>query len=244
MRLKFALIVILQAALLVGMIGYRQHWVDTGQRVLLRTEPVDPRDLFRGDYVRLSYDISNLDLDALHFPGKTTPNQQIYVSLAADPDGTYRASAVGVEPPPQGRFIQGRVRHESQASRWEVRIKDDAGEIRQLRPRWFGGFNAGERLLFCMDKKGNALTQMREMPNYKPKCFSGDPLWATIEEMKQTKFRQLGVEYGIESYFVEEGKGRAIEAARNARDLKVEVSLRRDGKAIITGLMLDGTVLR
>lgn len=146
--------------------------------------------------------------------------------------------------PPQGRFIQGRARYESQTSRWAVRVKDDAGEMRQLQPRWFGGFNIGERLLFCLDKRGNALMQMREAPNYTPKCFSGDPVWATIDEMKQTIFRQLNVEYGIESYFVEEGKGKAIEAARNARELKVEVSLRRDGKGIITGLILDGTVLR
>jgi uncharacterized membrane-anchored protein len=39
---------------------------------------------------------------------------------------------------------------------------------------------------------------------------------------------------------VEEGQGRAIETARNARNLRVEVSLRKDGKAIIAGLEMNG----
>jgi uncharacterized membrane-anchored protein len=52
------------------------------------------------------------------------------------------------------------------------------------------------------------------------------------------------VEYGIENYFVEEGKGRAVESSRNARQLRVEVSLRKDGKGIITGLFVDGKLVR
>jgi uncharacterized membrane-anchored protein len=244
MRLKFFLIVTLQVFLLFGMIGYRQHWVSTGERILLRTVPVDPRDIFRGDYVSLDYEISNLDLDALAYAGKTKPGQRVYVSLTPDPGGTYHAVRVGVEPPAGGRFIQGRARYQTEARRWTVSVRDETGKVRLLSPRWFGGFAQGERVLFCLDKRGNVLSQMKEAPNYTPKCYSGDPFWATIEKVKETKFRQLNVEYGIESYFVEEGKGRAIEAARNARDLKVEVSLRSDGKGIITGLMLDGTVLR
>ena len=50
--------------------------------------------------------------------------------------------------------------------------------------------------------------------------------------------------YGIESYFVEEGKGKKIEVARNARDLLVEVALRRDGAGLITALHLEGERLK
>jgi uncharacterized membrane-anchored protein len=31
------------------------------EEVLLQTRPVDPRDIFRGDYVTLSYDISDFN---------------------------------------------------------------------------------------------------------------------------------------------------------------------------------------
>ncbi len=246
MRIKFLVVVLLQVLLLVGMIGYREHWISTGERILLRTVPLDPRDIFRGDYVSLSYDISNLDLDALGTPAGIRMNDRIFVSLIRDADGTYKAVSARTAPPAQGRYIQGRALHEMQAQKWEVAARDDSGTAFRLRPRWFVGFTTGEHLLFCLDKRGNVLSQSKEMPAsaYKPQCFAGDPLWATVEEIKETRFRQLSVEYGIESYFVEEGKGKAIETARNARDLIVEVSLRNDGKGLITGLVLDGKRLQ
>jgi len=50
------------------------------------------------------------------------------------------------------------------------------------------------------------------------------------------------VEYGIESFFVQEGKGRDIESGRIGRDLKVEAVLRKDGKAMLKALWVDGKV--
>jgi uncharacterized membrane-anchored protein len=244
MKVKFIIIVMLQIILLTGMIAYRQHWVSTGERILLRTVPVDPRDIFRGDYVNLSYEITNLDLDALGAKSGMKPNDVVYVGLGGEPDGTYKAVSVSAVPPAGGKFIQGRVRNETQARRWAVSVKDESGNVRLLRPRWFSGFAKGESVLFCLDGRGNVLMQMKEAPNYKPRCYTGEPLLAVVEDVKGTKFRQLTVEYGIESYFVEEGRGKAIEASRNARDLKVGVSLRKDGKGMITGLVMDGKVLR
>jgi uncharacterized membrane-anchored protein len=61
-----------------------------------------------------------------------------------------------------------------------------------------------------------------------------------VEDIKTVKFSQIRAEYGIEHFFVEEGKGRAIETACSTRNLKVEVALRDDGRGLITGLMLNG----
>ena len=243
-RLKFAAIVLLQVLLLTGMIGYRQHWVDTGEKILLRTVPVDPRALFRGDYVRLTYEISNLDLDALSVSGKFERNAKVYVGLERDPDGVSKAVSAAATPPSGKKFIQGRARREQTISHWEVSVVDDAGEHRVVRPRWFGGFASGEHVLFCTDKRGNVLQQMKDIPKYVPKCPFGSPLWATVETVKERKARQLNVEYGIESYFVEEGSGHTIEMSRNAGEVKVQVSLRSDGKGIITGLFVDGRQIR
>jgi uncharacterized membrane-anchored protein len=69
-------------------------------------------------------------------------------------------------------------------------------------------------------------------------------LSGTVEEIKEIKSRMLHVEYGIESYFVEEGKGRAVESGRGAGELRVEVSLRKDGKGIITALLMGGKLVR
>ncbi len=243
MRTKFILLVLLQAALLVGIIAYRHYWVATGERILLKTAPVDPRDLFRGDYIDLSYDISQLDLDALGAQERFKPNERVYVLLEKAPDGTFGAQSISRDLPAGKQFIQGRVVYEMQSSRWEVVIKDDSGTSRQLQPRWFSGMKKGERVHFCLDAGDNVLNFFKEEAEYKPKC-EGKSIGGTVEEIKEIKYRALRVNYGIESYFVEEGKGRAIESSRNARALRVEVSLRKDGKGIITGLFADGKLVR
>lgn len=57
-----ALIVLLalQSAVLLGMVAVHETRLHTGVIVHLDTEPVDPRDLLRGDYVILNYKISTL----------------------------------------------------------------------------------------------------------------------------------------------------------------------------------------
>lgn len=66
----------------LGIIASKQHTLATGKKVLLETVPIDPRDFLRGDYVRLNYKISNLDLWQVS-PDKSDfkSGQKIYVNL-------------------------------------------------------------------------------------------------------------------------------------------------------------------
>jgi hypothetical protein len=50
----------------------------------------------------------------------------------------------------------------------------------------------------------------------------------------------LELRYGIESYFVPEGEGEKIEAARNAKKLAVVAAVTPSGRAAIRRLMIDG----
>ncbi len=243
MRWKFIFFVLLQVALLAGIIAYRQYWVATGERILLRTAPVDPRDIFRGDYVNLRYDISTLDLDGLGAKGSFKSNEKVYVLLEENPGGVFSAVSVSRGLPSGKKFIQGRVQYETTLSKWEITLRDDSENLHELKPRWFESMKRGDRITFCLDERGNVLHFYKEDADYRPKC-RGQSLTGTIEGIKETKSRVLNVEYGIENYFVEEGKGRAIESSRNARELRVEVSLRKDGKGIITGLFADGKSVR
>ena len=97
----------------------------------------------------------------------------------------------------------------------------------------------GDRVTFCLDERGSVLHFYEEEADHRPKC-RGESLSGTIEEIKEMKSRVLNVEYGIENYFVEEGKGRAIESSRNARELRVEVSLLKDGKGISRDYLWTG----
>ncbi len=243
MRWKFSFLILLQVALLLGIIAYRHYWVATGERILLRTAPVDPRDIFRGDYVRLQYGISTLDLDGLGAKGSFKPNEKVYVLLERNQEGVFIAVSLSRELPSGKRFIQGRVQYERTLSKWEVTVRDDSDHSHELKPLWFEGVKRGNRVTFCLDERKNVLHFHKEEAEYQPKC-GGESLTGTIEEIKETRSRVLNVEYGIENYFVEEGKGRAVESSRNARELRVEVSLRKDGKGIITGLFMDGRLIR
>lgn len=108
-----------QLLVLTGMIAGNAlpHW---GSRViLLRVVPVDPRDLFRGDYVNLSYEISRppsgpsegLQTSPALTDRRDWQGREVYVTLAPDADGEhYHASRFSTAvPPPRTLFIAGTV---------------------------------------------------------------------------------------------------------------------------------------
>src|SRR6266542_395024 len=55
-----AIAVLAQVLAVVAFAGVREVALHTGREIVLKTIPVDPRDLFRGDYVVLRYEISDL----------------------------------------------------------------------------------------------------------------------------------------------------------------------------------------
>ena len=245
MRLKFFLLVLLQVLILGGMIAYRHYWIETGEKVFLRVSPVDPRDLFRGDYVSLFYEISVLDLDQLSVKESFRPNEKIYILLGPNEDGTWGAVGVSRTLPEGKKFIQGVAGQERiGASRWEVSLREDSGNLHTLTPRWWSGVQRGDRVTFCRDARGRVLNYAKSDPSRKDPCGGNPFLSGTVKDFQETRFRQLQVQYGIESFFVQEGRGREIESARNVRDLKVEVILRKDGKGLLNALWVDGKVFR
>jgi uncharacterized membrane-anchored protein len=54
------LLVALQMALLLTIVGKYHYIAGAGEEITLKTAPVDPRDLFYGDYVTLNYEISRI----------------------------------------------------------------------------------------------------------------------------------------------------------------------------------------
>ncbi len=69
------------AIVLLLFLGSKLYTVSTGEEILLDTAPVDPRDLFRGDYVILSYSISTIDNETLG-DMQFERQENIYASLS------------------------------------------------------------------------------------------------------------------------------------------------------------------
>jgi uncharacterized membrane-anchored protein len=156
----FLLIGVFWIVILGGFIGFKEFTLRTGDEVLLKTVPVDPRDLFRGDYVILRYDISSVD----SYADNINVGDTVYVLLNIDKDNIGSFGRISKEPTADEIFIKGVVK----------------------------------------GKYGNRLT----------------------------------VEYGIESYFVPEGKGGEIE--KNRGRIYTRVSIDKFGNAVTKGLVLDG----
>lgn len=111
------LTVVAQLAILLGMIALRAAPLVTGQTVLVRVEPVDPRDLFRGDYVILSYPFSRAPtegieglLDRERGSWKKLKGRPVYVTLIRDSNGVHhRAEKITVVKPGHGLFLKGQM---------------------------------------------------------------------------------------------------------------------------------------
>lgn len=112
-RNLFLLVLALQSAWILGTIGIQESRLRHSETVLLETRPVDPRDLIRGDFVILSYEISTIPGDRFN-PPLTEPladGTQVYVSLALD--GTFhRVASAATERPDRrgGPVLKGTVR--------------------------------------------------------------------------------------------------------------------------------------
>lgn len=82
----------IQFLILFSIVGFKQYTVWTGETVLLKTQPVDPRDLLRGDYMRVRYEISTLDPAML--AGDRYASGDVYVELREGSDGYWQAVAI------------------------------------------------------------------------------------------------------------------------------------------------------
>jgi len=105
----FAAAFAVQAVLVAGLLADRAWLFATGTEIRLPVVPVDPRDLFRGDYVVLNYSISNLDRSTLAGDGTFTAGEPIYVTLVRDGEG-WRAAAIHHARPGEGTVLRGIVR--------------------------------------------------------------------------------------------------------------------------------------
>lgn len=167
-RYLLALGVGLQIMVLLGMTFHRAQPLLYGDTILLRVVPVDPRDLFRGDYVILGYDFSLLPpqgvegLPATAYGSVDNAGRTVYVSLVPESDGEHwRADRFSLVRPTSGRFLCGTIRE-----------------------------------------------------------------WNRVE-------------FGIESYYVQEGTGRDYEQAIRDRTLSAEVAVDVEGRAALRALRIE-----
>ena len=130
-KLLVLLALLLQVAALAWMAIDREWILAKGQTVFLRTAPIDPRDIFRGDFVRLNYEISTLSGDELadNFPDTrdNRRHKKIYVPLTLNERGLANpANATDIQPE-SGLYLRGRIQYD-----WRLGEENRRPDLRGL----------------------------------------------------------------------------------------------------------------
>ena len=108
-RIALLVVVLAQLAVPLALAGMAAADLAFGREIRLRARPVDPLDVFRGNYVVLRYDISTVSV-----PSAVSRGQRLCVTLS-ESDGVW-TGRYGLPERPGGRTaICGRARSDAEA---------------------------------------------------------------------------------------------------------------------------------
>jgi uncharacterized membrane-anchored protein len=163
----------LQLLVLAYMAGERELILLTGRTIYLRTAPIDPQDAFRGDYVRLDYEISHAASNQVR--------------------GGWQAPPAETAPVKERRIYAA------------LKMQGDLAELTYVSDR----------------KPAAADVTLRGK-------VSG-----------QRGPGRLDIQYGLEAYFLEQGKGLDLERGRREGDIQIPlemaVAVAGSGKGVLKG---------
>ena len=102
---------------LAYMAANREYIVRYGETVYFRTAPIDPRDVFRGDFVRLDYELSTVDASLAEFSAsRVKKGHKVYARLSPVAGDLYGMTHLSDTEPADGLFMRGRLRYGSPSS--------------------------------------------------------------------------------------------------------------------------------
>ncbi len=109
-KLALYLVLAVQVAVLAYMAGNREYIRAYGDEIWLPTAPLDPRDPFRGDFVRLRYAINEVPAPADFQNGdESLKGTVVYAQLQEAARGTFEFVDLSASPPSTGAYLKGRV---------------------------------------------------------------------------------------------------------------------------------------
>ncbi len=114
-KILYFCIVLAQLLFLAAMIFQRQNALNKGKTIVLKCRPVDPRSLFSGDYVKIDYVISRINLNSVKKIDEPaiTKNNNLFVGLIQNDNTRWEVAAIAAHHVNLEKeypvFIKGRV---------------------------------------------------------------------------------------------------------------------------------------
>lgn len=208
------------AAILGGMLVTHAYPLWVGQEITLRVvRPIDPRDLFRGEYVILRYHLSRLRLDtgegASGEEGNTPATRPTETTVAVLGDWLQKA---------QQGTDEGTERYYWR-SRLASRLRDKTLYVQLEAGQTYRAVSVSDK---PVEGKMNLRGRARDVDDWD---------WNRKRRIEVT----LRLDYGLEAYFVPEGKGRQIEdRMRRSDDMRAVVAVAPNGQARLKELLIEG----
>ncbi len=103
--LNLIIIIVALIVILGSFILYLSWPLMTGSAMVLATQPVDPFDPLRGQYMTIRYEIN-----VVPKPINASTGDTIYVSLKEDAEGIARHAGTSLRQPSKGMFIKGEIK--------------------------------------------------------------------------------------------------------------------------------------
>lgn len=119
-----AIAIFFQISVLVGEYVSASIPLWYGKEIRLKTIPIDPRSLFRGNYALLNYDISRIDEKKFPDYEELRNGERVYIKLVSIENELHGLENVSLTLPENGPFIRGRIQNRSwEEERTYFRIK-------------------------------------------------------------------------------------------------------------------------
>lgn len=237
------------SAMLGSMVWSRVSLLQNGTEIVLKTAPLDPRDLLRGYFVRLNYDISRISVaqldapDAFYeFQDRLKRNSRIYVKLQRQADGFWTPQSLHPafpkerdqsEPLTDIAYIRGRLRYDSCNQKLRSKQKCHVS-IRYGIEKFFGSKESSKKLEDFGRLTSPELEKLEKQIQKleKEKRLSGRKLPAQERKNLSARLRKLRLK-----------RAKLTQESRTSRSKRFAVIVRvnkTSGEAAISGLQLDG----
>ena len=249
---RFWIIVTLQVAVIVGMVARKEAIILSGRTITLRTNPVDPHSLFRGDYARLSFDVHRMKADDWS-PWPPKIGETIYAELRQDATSWLVVGPRSEIPsgmPADHVVLKGKIVSHYEWSGHEVLDLQDLSHPGWLQTQastapwnknWMtrapGVWMTGQRLnegqtvyVYLTTYNGHDwnLSEVRESSSTRRNDFYAPELQRVLTGSlgPYKSERGINAEYGIESYFIPENK--SYEYQRSGLEAEIVVDAKGD----------------
>jgi len=208
------LVILLQLLVLWWIIYKYQSVLNYWKQVFVKIQPVDPRDIFRWDYVVLNYDISQFSWDTNI---TWDHNKSVYVVPTLSWDTIIWISKI-LENPSNDFFIKSKLWYINTETNMKIRILSSSWEIIKTYNSYYqDNYKVGDKLkVYFYGSWVEEISYIEDANSIENDYYKKNYTLFTWEIVDLNQIKTINLQYSADRFFVKEWTGKEIE--QNLRD--------------------------